>query len=132
MVCIIVFRSTVLYTVSMETSLDTMMDDTGQCGSFLCSDALTQLMCWRKWKNANRSTPTPSLGSSDSTTIVKPSASVSSPTSHQASLMLNYTASLLCVNNKTCQIIFYLNRNYLSKISYKKIIHMRNLHKRTI
>ncbi|XP_024009393.1 ribulose bisphosphate carboxylase small chain 1A, chloroplastic isoform X2 [Eutrema salsugineum] len=34
-----------LCTVSTEALPDTTMDGTGQCGSFLCSDALTQLKC---------------------------------------------------------------------------------------
>ena len=37
--------STDLCTVSTETLPDTMMDDTGQCGSFHCSDAPTPLKC---------------------------------------------------------------------------------------
>ena len=34
-----------LYTVNTETHPDTMTDVTGQCGNFLCSDALTLLKC---------------------------------------------------------------------------------------
>ena len=106
MVCV---YSTDLCTVSMEAHLDTTMAVIGQCGSFLCSDAPTLLKCWRKCKSARRSTLTPLLESLDSTTTVRSSASVSSPTSHQASPVLNL---LWHSHNNLCSFHFQLSVSF--------------------
>ena len=98
-----------LCTVSTEAHPDTMMDVTGQCGSFPCSDALTLLKCWRKSKNAKRSTLTLSSGSSDLTTTVRFSASVSSPANHQASPVLNL---LWHSHNNLCSFHFELSVSF--------------------
>lgn len=63
----------------------TMMDATGQCGSFPCSDVQTHPRCWRSLRSARRLTQVFSSVSLDSTTNAKSNASVSLPTSQQTS-----------------------------------------------
>ncbi|XP_052111309.1 ribulose bisphosphate carboxylase small subunit, chloroplastic isoform X2 [Arachis duranensis] len=71
-------------TVRTTGHRDTMTEGTGQCGSFPCLDAPTQVRSSRNFRRLRLHTPRHSSVLSDSTTFAKCSASASSLTSQRA------------------------------------------------